>query len=78
MLLIALDSNYEANISIHSSRGSDDRVRIIVLIKVFTEIIIPLREVLGTSRLFPDQMPRMSTLRKQNNQLPFALYFKLH
>lgn len=42
MLLIALDCNYEANISIHASRGSDDWVGIIVLIKVFTELIIPL------------------------------------
>ena len=42
MLLIALDHNYEANISIHASRGSDDKVGIIVLIKVFTELIIPL------------------------------------
>lgn len=42
MLLIVLDRNYEVNIGIHASRGSDDRVGIIVLIKVFTELIIPL------------------------------------
>lgn len=42
MLLIVLDRNYEVNIGIRASRGSDDRVGIIVLIKVFTELIIPL------------------------------------
>lgn len=42
MLLIALDRNYEVNISIHASRGSDDRVGIIVLIKGSTELIIAL------------------------------------
>lgn len=42
MLLIALDYNYEANISIRASRGSDDRFGIIILIKVSTELIIPL------------------------------------
>lgn len=77
MLLIALDRNYEADINIHASRGSDDRVGIIVLIKVFTEFIIPLRETLSASCLFPDQMPRVRALRGQNIQLPFALYFKL-
>lgn len=41
MLLIVLDRNYEG-IGIRASRGSDDRVGIIVLIKVFTELIIPL------------------------------------
>lgn len=42
MLLIALDHNYEANISVHAPRGSDGKVGIIALIKVFTELIIPL------------------------------------
>jgi len=42
MLLIALDCNYEANIIIHASKGSDDGVGLIVLIKVFTELVIPL------------------------------------
>lgn len=42
MLLISLDHNYETNPGIHASRGSDDGVGINVLIKVFTELIIPL------------------------------------
>lgn len=41
MLLIALDRNCEANISIHASRGSDDRVGNIILIKALNEFIIP-------------------------------------
>lgn len=44
MLLIALDHNYEANISIRASRGSDDRVGNIILIKALIEFIIPLSD----------------------------------
>lgn len=45
MLLISLDHNYETSNGIHASKGSDDRVGINVLIKVFTRFIIPLLDV---------------------------------
>lgn len=70
MLLIALDRNCEANISIHASRGSDDRVGNIILIKALNEFIIP-----SSNASAPQLSPQIKKSRVKALRVNFALFY---